>query len=66
MYSIKKTLTSRYIDEVNKEKQTTFILILSNRDDDLRNRERDRNRSHENDIISDQKRRIIYFNNIQV
>ena len=52
MYNVKRTLTSRRTDEVNKERQVVFTLILFNRDNDFRNRERDRNRDYENDIIS--------------
>ena len=51
MYNVKRTLTLRRTDKVNEERQKAFILILFNRDNDLRNRERDRDRNYENDII---------------
>ena len=64
MYNVKKTLTLRRIDEVNKEKQTVSTLTFSDRDDDLYNRERDRDRDYESNTIFNQKEYIIYLNNI--
>ena len=51
IYNVKRTLTLRRINEVNKERQVTFTLTFSNRNDDLRNRERDRDRNYESDTI---------------